>query len=116
MFHIDGDDVPLESVERLTQNVFAGVLLHVIQAPRPVELPSDFSVQLEAAVNRVPDAAVLLGDIDDSSCTEPACVAGLSTSRRVKRAALEPDFLHAFALSSFNNCAGEVLLVSVEAV
>ena len=51
-----------QPIERRRQHVLAGVLLHVIEAPRPVDLAADDLAGLQGSGDDVRDRAVLAID------------------------------------------------------
>ena len=68
-------------------DVFAGVLLHVIKAPRPVDLPGD-GANLHRAVGGVENNVVFLVDIQHPGRTQNAMICRLSAALRIKGGAV----------------------------
>ena len=66
---------------------FSGVLLHVIKAPRPVDLPGD-GANLHRTVGGVENDVVFLVDIQHSGRTQNAMICRLSAALRIKGGAV----------------------------
>ena len=75
-----------EPVERRGEDVLAGVLLHVIEPPRPVDRPVHAAPDRDLAVEHVPHLTVVrLDDVDDERVAERPGVARLTAGERVER-------------------------------
>ena len=72
------------------QDVLAGVLLHVVEAPPPVDFADDRAVA-GVAVDGVDDFAVFGLDVQYRQIVERSRVAGLPAAFRIKGGAVEDD-------------------------
>ena len=73
------------------QHVLAGVLLHVVEAARPVDAPLDPLSDGQRRVYHVPHFAVLVHvHVHDARAAQRACVVGLPAAGGIKRAAIQP--------------------------
>ena len=70
--------------ERLGQDVLAGVLLHVIEAPGPIEDALNPVPRSESPLGPMPDASVLLARVGHPGGAEPAAIGGLSSPARIE--------------------------------
>src|SRR5216684_2698662 len=64
--------------------MLTGVLLHMIETPRPVNRSMDRAIGA-GAVRHVDDAVALVHDLQDVCFTEPSDVVGLAARGRIKR-------------------------------
>src|SRR5687768_13754882 len=72
--------------------MLAGVLLHVIEAPRPIDLARDDVAGLQRARHEVRDRAVLtIDDVADRGAAERTGVERLAARRGIKRRLIEHD-------------------------
>ena len=86
-----------DTIERRRQHVLAGVLLHVIEAPRPVDR-GPLTPSPSRAPSRAPTlddvhnrAVVSIDDVDDPRAAERAGVERLAAGRRIEGGAIEHD-------------------------
>ena len=80
------------ALEDRGQQMLAGVLLHVIEAPGPVNMAAHARVDLELAVHKMANRAVLLVEhVDDLRLSKGPDVERLAAGRRVERRAIEHD-------------------------
>ena len=71
-------------MDETREDVFAGVLLHQIEAPVKVYLSFDLRSRRKEAVRIVDDRIVFAMDFFDSHIIQIACVIGLAASFRIK--------------------------------
>ena len=83
----DGLDAELLNEHRGKQ-VLAGVLLHVIQAARPVDQAIDFR-RIHRRCHAVRDALILIDDIQHRLACDETSVMRLPAGRRIKCCAIE---------------------------
>jgi hypothetical protein len=73
--------------------MLAGVLLHVIEAARPVDLAADDVARVQRAGHDVRDRAVVtIDDIGDRRTADRSGVERLSARCRIERSLIEGDF------------------------
>ncbi len=89
---VEADRAHLQrAIERGRQHVLAGVLLHVVESPCPIDAPVHGS-RRQLAVEDVQDAAVVpIDHVHDRRGAEVADVEWLPAGRRIKRRAVEED-------------------------
>ena len=82
-----------QPIERGRQHVLPGVLLHVIEPARPVDLPVGPRRQRRAARSTTctTSPVVIVDHVDDRLAAEAARVERLSARRRIERRAIEHD-------------------------
>ena len=82
-----------EPVERRREHVLAGVLLHVLEAARPVDRARGTrSLAAASRFDHVQDRAVVpIDDVDDARAAERAGVERLAAGCRIERGAVEHD-------------------------
>ena len=76
------------------EKVLAGVLLHVVEAPEPIDGAIDGAIRgggLERRSKPVDNARFVLDDAHHRDAGECAGVAGLAAGRGVERGAVQPD-------------------------
>src|SRR5687767_10559691 len=80
------------ALERGGQQMLTRVLLHMVEAPRPVHVPPNARVGLELTIDKVSDRAVfLIEHVEDIGLTERPGVERLAARRRIERGAIEND-------------------------
>ena len=78
--------------ERRRQQMLSRMLLHVIEAPVPIDVPAHARVRLELAIDQMADSAVFLVEHIENHClADRAGVEGLAAGRRVEGCAIEDD-------------------------
>ena len=80
---------PEQPVQRAGQNMLAGVLLHVVAPPRPVELALNTAAHGQRRVQRVPDNAAACVHAGDGRAAQRAGVTGLAAAFGVKGGAVQ---------------------------
>ncbi len=80
-----------ERFERAGQNVLPGVLLHVIETPRPVDLAGHRRAVRERRRQHVDDFVSVIDGVDDIRPAEPASVERLAAGRGVEGSPIERD-------------------------
>ena len=88
MWKLDGE-VFEQRLERAGQNVLPGMLLHVIETPRPVDLAGDQRALRERRCQHVDDVVAVVDGVDDFGRSEPAGVERLAAGRGVEGGAIE---------------------------
>jgi hypothetical protein len=91
--HVETDGLHAEQpIEGRRQDVLAGVLLHVIEPPRPVDLAAHALAHGDRHARDVDDLAILaVDDLDDVGRAEPPHVERLPARRRIERRPIEHD-------------------------
>ncbi len=80
-----------QAVERRRQHVLAGVLLHVLEAARPIDPPAHRTAR-NLPFDHVHDAAVVfVDDVDDAGAAERAGIERLAAGRGIEGRAVEHD-------------------------
>ena len=89
---VQADDVTAELLpDGVGQHVFAAVLLHVVEAARPVDLAVNFASHVQGRVRAVEDIAVLHKHIKDVRPAQRARVVGLAAGSGIKGRAVKAD-------------------------
>src|ERR1700687_687672 len=73
------------------QQVLAGVLLHVVKAPRPVDAALGFA-EFHGLINGVDDFVLRIADIDDVGVTQLAKVVWLASGSGIEGRAIQNHF------------------------
>ena len=76
--------------KRRGKNVLPGVLLHLVEAVRPVDRARDARA-FRVAIEHVGDGFAFIDDIEDWNAGDRSMVRGLSARVRIKRRAVEID-------------------------
>ena len=104
-------------LERGRQHVLTRVLLHVIEPPRPVDLPAHLHSRCERRGNHVRDAAIVEVDhVFDPYAAENPGVEGLPAGGRIERRTIEHDRCAAVTTEHLGDRAGEGREVGVGVV
>ena len=78
--------------ERGRQHVLAGVLLHVIEAPRPVDAAAHLAPPVQRRRHDVRDAPVVeINHVLDANAIEETGIEGLPARGRIERGPIEHD-------------------------
>src|SRR5271165_1158195 len=99
------------------KQMLAGVLLHVIEAPGPIDGTSNFTAALDRLLDHMGDAIFFIDHLDDRSAPQRSPIEWLAARGWIKRGAIE---IHARALrASVDDVGpelGQIAVVVVEAV
>ena len=87
--------------------MLAGVLLHVVKAAGPVDLPGEVFANFHRVFDSVENYAVFFMDIGDGKAPQRAVVGGLSTAFGVKGGPVQRHQIPAFARFTGENGGGE---------
>ena len=117
---VQADDVAAElPPDGVGQHVFAAVLLHVVEAARPVDLAVDFASHVQGRVRAVEDIAVLHEHIQYVRPAQRARVVGLAAGSGIKGRAVEADEICIFVGGAIRHPrveGGQIGIVIVKAL
>lgn len=89
------------------------MLLHVVEAARPVDLAGDACPRGERPVAEVNDDAVLLAHVKNVGASQRADVAGLAAALGIEGRFLQHDGVAALDLLAGDNGGGKALLEGI---
>ena len=89
--------------------MLAGVLLHVIESPRPVDGAADTRAGVDRAIRQMDDLILLVDDIDDTCSAERARVERLAARRGIERGLIEAQREEVRRLSQLVTVASNVV-------
>ena len=112
--HVEAHVVAVEGTAQHTgHDVLAGVLLHVVEPPRPVDMAADLRAHGQRPVAQVGDDAVLLVHVQHPGVPQRAVVGGLPAALRVKGRAVEHHRKAAGHGGAAYDLRGEILHIGI---
>ena len=105
--------VPIRLMDQSAHHVLAGMLLHQVESPLPVDLSFHFCSRFQRFLCIMDQFPLFLLNVCDSDIVQGTQIAGLPAAFRIKGALIQKDPVALICFPAFRHCAPELLYINV---